>query len=207
MLISILAIIWFLLVLVWGFYQVRQFYKFSHKDDVGLVTSNLNNLKNILEQILESDKKVSTLDTKYFIELGSGRAVISDYIAQNYLFKKVIAIENDWLIHTWASTIHLIKVKLLRVSYKTNLSYINQSVFDFDYLKHDGSKIFYCYLFPQILDKLYKEGVFKNSIVISLSFQIPNLQASQTHEIPNGLLQKKLFIYDFADNTSKENPC
>ena len=47
-------------------------------------------------------------------------------------------------------------------------AYINQSVFDFDYLKHDGSKIFYCYLFPQILDKLYKEGVFKKVLLQQL---------------------------------------
>ncbi len=211
MFISILAIVWLLLIVIWAFYQLKQFYKFSQKDNVGLVTTNLNNIKSILDQIIQKQQKTSNLSTSYFTELGSGRGIISNYISKNYLFKKVIAIENDWLIHTWAKITHfinylinyLIKTKLLKhKNFKTNnslsqIDYVNQSVFDYDYDSLEGPKIFYCYLFPQILDKLYEQGVFKNSTVISLSFEITNLEATEVFDIPDGFLQRKLFVYEF----------
>ena len=211
MFISILAIVWLLLIVIWAFYQLKQFYKFSQEDNVGLVTTNLNNIKSILDQIIQKQQKTSNQNTSYFIELGSGRGIISNYISKNYLFKKVIAIENDWLIHTWAKITHfinylinyLIKTKLFKhKNFKTNssssqINYVNHSVFDYDYNSLNGKKIFYCYLFPQILDKLYKRGVFKNSIVISLSFEITNLEATEVFDIPDGFLQKKLFVYEF----------
>jgi hypothetical protein len=202
MLINILAIVWLLLILVWALYQIRQFWKFSQKDNVGLVTTNLNNVKNILDQIIKeqlNQQNQDKLDTTYFIELGSGRGVISEFIAKNYLLKKVIAIENDWFIHTWTSIIYLIKVKLFNLKPLTDIQHINQSIFDFNYEVLKGKKIFYCYLFPQLLDKLYAQGVFKDSTVISLSFEISDLKPNQVFEIPQGFLQKKLFVYDCID--------
>jgi 16S rRNA A1518/A1519 N6-dimethyltransferase RsmA/KsgA/DIM1 with predicted DNA glycosylase/AP lyase activity len=182
LLFSILIIVALVIYLVVACYQILQFYYLIHPYKVCLVSTQLNKVTPVLADAI--GKYVPDATNYNFVELGSGKAGVSRYIYRTMNFKQVIAVEGDWLTYFGS----LILTRLA----KDNITIINKDIFQY---KLPSSSVIYCYLFPKLLNRLFEQGYFQNTVVFSLTFQIESQEPKEVLDVPN--FQKKLYIYDF----------
>jgi hypothetical protein len=176
----ILAIIGLVVVI----FQVLQLYYLINPSKVFLAHSSLERINPLLKSII--NKNVQNINDVIFYELGSGKGSISRFVYQTFAFKQVIGVEGDWMTYKYALLLQLIS--------KTKVKFINNDIFK---LKYEPHSVLYCYLFSNIMDKMYKEGYFDGKLVISLSFKISGVEPSEIYELNN--FQKQLLVYDFRD--------
>jgi hypothetical protein len=181
-LISILIFIYLLIILN----QLLQFYYMVHPYKVFLVTTRLKGVGGVLSNIVQKYKK----DSNHFIELGSGRAEVANYIAKNLAsknihFTTIEAVEGDWFTHQIARFFSLFrKVK--------QVTYLNLDIFKY---QPPNNSLLYCYLFPRLLNRLYSRDYFKGHVLISLTFEIDGVQPTEVFTVEN--FQKRIYVYDF----------
>ena len=124
-----------------------------------------------------------------FIEPGSGFCGISLEIEKNFPDIQVIAIEYNIFICFLAQ----IRLKLTRS--KIQLFHGDFTNFDLTKYQHLHKTLIYCYLLPKLMEDAYQNNQFKDSIVLTLDFQIPNLKADDNIQIGTNGFQKQLWVY------------
>jgi Ribosomal RNA adenine dimethylase len=179
-----LIVILLAIYLVIIFYQLLQFYYLVHPYKVFLVSSQLQKVIPGLNEAI--NHHTSSVESMNFVELGSGKAGISRYVGKNYKFKEVIGVEGDWLTFQMS--------RLLNQLDKSRVKVVNEDIFKYQI---PANSIIYCYLFPKLLDKLHERGLLKGQLVLSLTFEITDVEPTEIISIDN--FQKKLLVYDFRE--------
>jgi len=179
LLISILLIIVLLLILVAAGFQL--YYGFS-KDKIGFLPSLSNKLNKEMENTF---KKHLGDESKYiFVELGAGVANIAGYVAKQFDFKKVIAVEMDPFVILFGKILNSFSTK--------SIEFVKSNIFDY---KIPKNSVLYCYLGHFILQKMYEEGLLDGHLVISTTFRLEAVLPDEVIEMNN--FYKRLYVYDF----------
>jgi len=131
---------------------------------------------------------------KTFIEPGSGFCGISLQIEKQFPNIEVIAIEYNIFICLLAN----IRLKLKRS--KIKLFHGDFTNFNLTKYQNKGETVIYCYLLPQLMEEAYKNNQFKNSIVLTLDFQIPKVEADGNIQIGTNGFQKQLWVYECEES-------
>jgi hypothetical protein len=172
---------WFILFCVIGVFQV--YYNFSN-DKIGFLPSISSKLNKQLAIIFE--KHIKDTSKYEFIERGAGLANISGYIQKNFNFKKVTAVEIDFITIFFG--------KLLAKLTRSKIEFVRQNVFDY---KVPKKSVLYFYLTTSILEKLYQQGKLDGHVVISTTFKLKNLKPDESIKMNN--FYRWMYVYDFRD--------
>ena len=154
----------------------------NRKDRVIYYSSNLKQQGKLLEEVIR--KYVPDVSDYALIEPGAGLGRVSQYLATRFPWKEVIAVECMPVIFTAGR----LRNRLLR----TRVRFVRRDIFAWDMPK---PAVVYCYLFPQLMEKLYKEGQLEGRLVISLTFAIPDVTPTEKVEFKGW--QSPLWVYDF----------
>ena len=179
------AILWLLLNLfLVGFIVMLFVYVFhaNRKNSVGYLPTFLDQVGLKLEKVIEN--YVSNTKEITIIEPGAGFANVAYYLSQKFTWKEVIGLENE--IGT------LLIGKFKQIFRKKGVRLIKADIYKYEYPENS---VIYCYLLNNMLDEMHRLGKFKNTLVISLSFSLSDIEPTEVIEI-NGF-QKKLIVYDF----------
>lgn len=155
----------------------------NQKLRVGYLPSYLPHLREKLPQIMA--QLVPDTSAYEFIELGCGTGHVLEYFRETYEFNHYTGVELDfvwYLVGKWGHRDH------------PNTTLIHKNVLDF-YPESARPKVIYAYLLPEILRELHRRGCFKNALVITLSFEIPEVEP--VLKIPTSKVQQHLLAYDF----------
>lgn len=176
---TILFLLFAILVFIIAAFQVS--YNAS-QDKIGFLPSlsgKLNQeLTNIFYNHLKDPSKYS------FVELGAGVANIAGYIAKQFDFKEVIAVELDPFVIFFG--------KLLNNFSPKPITFIRKNLFDYEIPK---KSVLYCYLGTNIMERLYKEGRFDGHLVISTTFFLKHVEPDEVIKMKNFYMQ--MYVYDF----------
>ncbi len=135
-------------------------------------------LADIILRLIPNSEKVA------FIEPGAGIGNVARLMARRYRWKEVRAIDLSILLCFWA--------KLYAFVFRSPVTVVRGNIFDQTYPK--GSLV-YCYLTSPILDQLYAQKKLEGCLVVTLTFVIPGVKATEEHVLPNW--QKCVYVYDF----------
>ncbi len=149
---------------------------------VVLISSRIKHIEKVFLMIIK--KYVPNSIEMNFLEVGAGYAKITKLAVSNFRWKSVVAIELEPLVVCWN--------KLKNHYYKLPVTYIASNIFKYNIPK--GSVI-YCYMSVPVLNRLYQEDSFDESLVLSLSFKIPKVEPTAEYAIKG--FQKVLYVYDF----------
>ena len=114
------------------------------------------------------------------VELGAGQAPIARGLAKSRVWKSVTAVE-------WARSLAL----LARMRSGRQVKIVRGSVFDY---LIPAPAVVYCYLNPEIMERLYLSGAFKNCLVFSLTFEIASCLPDRVIKFNHW--QSPLRVYD-----------
>ena len=148
--------------------------------------SNIKEQGKVLEEIIQKyilDKKQKTEDYE-LVEPGAGLALVADYLAKKYAWKKVIGLELGTFIWTMG------KIRGFFRHSQVELKKVD--LFNYDY---PNPAVLYSYLFPSLMDRLYAEGTLKGKLVISLTFPISSIEPTEEFQLKSW--QKRILVYDF----------
>lgn len=195
---------------VWIGWEQWQYMHDPHK--MIFLSSSNQELQQKLDQVI-ANHLLETQDYN-LVELGCGKAVILKNLAQNYNWKSVTGIEGQksvWL-QAWINCIVLplfkSKITKLKLPFDKGLAakqtgvsmskpnpirLLNLNIFDYKYQK---PTFHYCYLGAKLMKELYDKGLFENSIVVSLDYEIEGLEPVEIIELKGkSKIQKQLIIY------------
>jgi hypothetical protein len=167
----------------------------------------------------EIDKKLDQIIAKYLlntedynlVELGCGKAMILKSLAQKYQWKSVTGIEGQKSVYLQAwfncnlkpKIINTLKLPLDKglaakqtgVSLVTTnkIQLLNQNIFDY---KSKKPTFHYCYLGVKLMKELYDKGLFTDSIVVSLDYEIEGIEPIEIIMLETkSKIQNLLFVY------------
>jgi hypothetical protein len=184
--INILAILLITVYLFFIVYQLLQFYYMVNPYKACLLSSNTERIAPTI--LTTCQKYFDKLSYTNFIELGSGKANISRYMSKNGTFNSVIGVEGDLITY-------FLSYGMSKLGKYKNLHLIKNDILK--YKLPEGQNIIYVYLFPKLIKKMYERGIFKNQLVISLTFSIDHQDVKPVEIIKVGNFQKELYVYDF----------
>jgi hypothetical protein len=141
-----------------------------------------------LAEILDQKPEISL-----FWEPGSGLANISRIIKRKYPKLEVYATEKNFFIFSLAWLWNLTLPK------KTRINLIYGDALKSNLTNKNKPTLIYSYLLPDFVSKLHRAKKFKNSIVLSLDFQLDGVRAKETLQVGETKMQYKAYIYDFLD--------
>jgi hypothetical protein len=148
------------------------------------VGSNRKIVCSIVPSILEK----YAIDPSRFIwvEPGAGMGEVSGCMS-SYPWKEMHALE--------IGTVLFCTGKLLSILKKWPLHWQKGDVLKMNWPR---PAVVYCYLFTEVITRMYKGGQFKNSLVMTLTFPIEGVEPTET--IPVSGWQQQIFIYDLRDH-------
>jgi len=149
---------------------------------VGFIPTVSKEVENSFVQIFD-EFKVNPKDY-FFVELGAGMAGMSRFAFKKFEFREVWAVE--------VSQVLVFLARILNFKYGTKIKFFIKDIFKFDYPENS---ILYCYLGTNIMKLLHQQGCFKNKLVISLTFKIPDLEPAKAIKVNSHY--KRLLVYDF----------
>lgn len=185
LLISLVILITFIIILgsiysIWIGYEQWQYMHDPHK--MLFLSSSNSEIEQKLDQII-TNYLPETKDYN-LVELGCGKAVILKSLAQKYQWKSVTGIEGQksvWL-QAWINCLGLKQIQLL-----------NHNIFDY---KSQKPTFHYCYLGVKLMKELYEKKLFADSIVVSLDYEIEELEPLEVVELTTkNKIQNQLLIY------------
>ena len=172
--------------LVWGVGYLWESHRMSTLPDrVIYHSSNLKEQGPVLKRIVESfieGRGENTADYT-LVEPGAGLGRVSQFLLRSFAWKAAYAIEVGPFILGLA--------KLRSWVLPSRLVFVKQDFFQY---KFPPKSLVYCYLFPALITKLYRQGSLKGQLVVSLSFAIEGLPPTQV--LPLASWQKCLYVYD-----------
>lgn len=192
---------------IWIGYEQWQYMHDPHK--MIFLSSSNKEIQSKLNQIIE--KYCSTTKDYNLVELGCGKAVILKHLAQKYQWKSVTGIEGQksvWLqawinCHLLPKLSRIVKLPLAKglapkvtgVSLVANnqIQLLNQNIFDY---KNQKPIFHYCYLGVKLMRELYEKGLFADSIVVSLDYEIQGNEPVEVFTLETkGKIQNRLLVY------------
>ena len=194
-LLSIVALITIAIILgtaysLWIGYEQWQYMHDPHK--MLFLSSSNKEIQEKLAQVISN--YVSETKNYNLVELGCGKAVILKYLTQKYSWKSVTGIEGQksvWL-QAW---INYYLVDNLKSKKENQVRLLNQNIFDCISKK---PTFHYCYLGVKLMKELYDKGLFTDSIVVSLDYEIENLKPIEIIQLETkSKIQNRLFVYRF----------
>lgn len=185
---ALLALGLFLLLVMIGLgltllYLGYQLWFHNQRLRVGYLPSYLPHLSPALERIMTRfvpDEKEQEL-----LELGCGTGHILAFFRERYRFAGYVGVELDqgwYLLAKWRHR-----------QYK-NTQIIRRNVLDYE-PDLSRARVIYAYLLPPILAELHRRGRFTGALVVTLSFEIPDVPYDARYLTSS--LQHGLFVYDF----------
>lgn len=156
----------------------------------GLSSDRIVFMPTISKKVLTELTKILDIENtenQYFVEFGAGLANIAGWISKNYCFRDIIAVEIDGQTIIMAKFWNFIK--------NQKLNFVQKNIFDYDLPKNS---IVYIFLGKQVLTNLYLQKKLDGNLIISLTFNIKNLEPTKTINI--GKPYNNLYIYDFRKN-------
>ena len=173
----ILAIIFFVAVLIYAIFFITQFYNIIFKDYGPSLSTDKPTILKIISEL-----KVKPGINIY--ELGCGQARFLKQAEKSFPQVKLVGVENSLMLYLW------IKLKFLILGSK--IKFINHDVLKINLSEAD---IIYCWLFKSTMEKLgkkIKEECKPGTQVISRSFSIPQFEPVKTLIIEN----KTVYFYE-----------
>ncbi|CAN5138985.1 hypothetical protein BH11PAT4_BH11PAT4_2090 [soil metagenome] len=152
---------------------------------IGYVSTNLRECRPVLASIIK--KYVPDTSSVSYIEPGCGLGHLTRWAAREYTWKEVVGIDLRYSL--------LFAARLLAVGVRHKATFVRKNVFDYTYPK---GALIYNYLYTPILTKLHDEGKLAGCLVVSLTFEIPGVTA--TEKIPLQGWQGCMYVYDFRTN-------
>lgn len=148
---------------------------------VGYTGSDLHLCLPILKKIIERyDLNPRTMT---FIEPGAGFAGMTRYIAKQYTWKDLIAIE--------LRPFTMLIARLANLKQRAPIQFLRRDVMRFRFPKNS---FIYSYLSTPMIERLYLEGKFDGCFVVSLTFAIPGVKSTEEIRIPSW--QQRIWVYD-----------
>ena len=216
-LLSIVALITIAIILgtaysLWIGYEQWQYMHDPHK--MLFLSSSNKEIQEKLAQVISN--YVSETKNYNLVELGCGKAVILKYLTQKYSWKSVTGIEGQksvWL-QAWVNCTILPKLNIFakklptcqrRSKSKTlgglnKIRLLNQNIFDYTSKK---PTFHYCYLGVKLMKELYDKGLFSDSIVVSLDYEIENLEPIKIIQLETkGKIQNQLLVYKVSEEAN-----
>ena len=183
-----------ILTLFWQlFVTFKKIWRLIDPNYVILVDSNIASIGQSLQGII--DKYAPDTANYNLVELGCGRAVVTQHLANSNNFKKILAIDSESNI--------IAAAKKLKPNPK--IEFLVEDIFKFQSPK---SSIIYCYLFPRIMSRLYIERRLEGNLIISLTFPIKGVEPTEIILIENlprlRFTQCEIFVYDFRTKNHPE---
>lgn len=163
--------------------SIHELWFHNHQSRVGFIPTKLKSIIKPLDDIIQKNIGSKNQHSYHFYELGCGTGHVLRHVAKKYNFKKNIGIE---LNQIW-----LLICKILN-SKNDNIKAIKTDVIEYNYMR---PAVFYAYLKPSILEKVYQSGGFDKSLVILLTFAIPNIKPKETISLEGP--QHRIHVYDF----------
>ena len=153
---------------------------------VGYLPSYLPHLSSALGQIVT--RFVPNEEEQELLELGCGAGHVLTFFRERYRFNGYVGIELDpgwYLLAKW------------RHRRFKNTQIVRRNVLDYE-PDLSRARVIYAYLLPPILAELHRRGRFAGALVITLSFEIPDIAYDARYLTSS--LQHGLFVYDFRKN-------
>ena len=186
---ALLALGLFLLVFISGLgifllYLGYELWFHNQKLRVGYLPSYLPALAPRLHEIMNhySDEE---LDGYEFVELGCGTGHVLSFFREHYPCARYTGVELDIGWYLLAKFRHR-KFANTTIVRGNVLNYAPDST---------TPRLVYAYLLPEILGELHRLGRFENTLLITLSFEIPEVAYTEFYRSSN--LQHGLYVYDF----------
>ncbi|HSI20759.1 MAG TPA: class I SAM-dependent methyltransferase [Verrucomicrobiae bacterium] len=146
------------------------------------VSSSVGQVAPVLDDIIA--RYIPKTEKVLFIEPGAGIGNVARLMARRYRWKEVQAIDISVLLCFWA--------KAYALAFRSPLKVFRGNIFNQNYPK--GSLV-YCYLTSPILERLHKEKKLEGTLVVTLTFAIPGVQATEECSLTNW--QGQVYVYDF----------
>ena len=201
-LISIVILITLFIILgsiyaIWIGYEQWQYMHDPHK--MLFLSSTNNQINQKLDDIIS--KHLTQTQNYNLVELGCGKAVILKHLAQIYQWKSVTGIEGQKSVWLQACLNCYLLPKLNTKQNHNNLvisnqiQLLNQNIFEY---KSQKPTFHYCYLGVKLMRELYDKGLFANSIVVSLDYEMQGIEPIEIIELTtNSKIQNRLLVYSF----------
>lgn len=173
-----------LILLVFVLMLLRYTVHTNSEYHVGYLPTNLHTVGPVLIGII---KKYIKDDIKNYnlVEPGAGMGNVAYFLAQKFTFKKVIAVEDE-------RGLLMVARFRQRFFFKTKIDFIKSNVLDYQIPE---KSIVYCYLLSDIVTKMYEKCLFKDKLVITLTFPIKGVEPTENIDV--GGFAKKVLVYDF----------
>ncbi len=180
-------------VILWYLAFLFETQQSSKKDRVLYHGSNIKEQGKVVKKVLEKYVGEEQEIAKYTLyEPGAGMGIVAYYLAAAYKWKQVVAIEIGPAILVAG------KIRFMLARTKTAVTWVYADLFKVDYAPPG---VVYCYLFPQLITKLYTEKKLDNCLVLSLTFAIEGLEPTETIELTSW--QKRMYVYDLRKVPAK----
>jgi hypothetical protein len=211
LLIVILITLTTLLSTIYALWIGYEQWQYMHDPHKMLFLSSSN--KEIEEKLTEIISKYIPKTEGYnLVELGCGKAVILKYLAQKYPWKSVTSVEGQksvflqaWINCKFLPLLNLkklttkqplskgVKIFDFGVFLETPINLLNQNIFDY---KSQKPTFHYCYLGVKLMKELYDKGLFVDSIVVSLDYEIGGIEPIEILELETkSKIQNRLLVY------------
>jgi hypothetical protein len=175
-----------LIMVVWYLAFLLETHQSKRDDRVLYHGSNLREQGALLDQIIATYLGGPKEIVKYALyEPGAGMATVAHYLAGRYAWKEAQAIEIG------PAVLLMGKLRFAFWRGKTAVQWKQENLFDSVYT---APALVYCYLFPKLITRLYREGKLAGSLVVSLTFPIEGLEPTEVFTLPSW--QGKLLVYD-----------
>jgi Putative methyltransferase len=193
---------------LWIGYEQWQYMSDPHK--MLFLSSTNNEINQKLDKIIA--KYAKETNDYNLVELGCGKGVVLKYLAQKYPWKSVTGIEGQksvWL-QAWINCKFLpllnlkkltkkqplsrgVKISDFGVFSETPINLLNQNIFDY---KSQKPTFHYCYLGVKLMKEIYDKGLFADSVVVSLDYEIEGVEPTEIIQLETkGKIQNQLLVY------------
>lgn len=123
------------------------------------------------------------------VELGAGLARVSRFLERAFPWNQVVAVDSSFYSYSWGRFFNWVGGSRVR--------YRREDVFAV--IPPPGA-LLYCYLSTEILRELHRRGAFTGCLVVTLTFDIPNVTPQEIVSLAGW--QRSLTVDDFRAPTS-----
>lgn len=182
----IISLILLVIIFFYLAYLVEHEINLHSKDRVIYYGSNISKEGALVADII--NRYIGKENTHHYtlVEPGAGLGKMVVYLAKQFVWKDVQAVERSWIISTLG--------RMYCVWFRASVIWLRVNMFTTPFPK---KAVMYCYLFPALMDRLYKEIRLAGRLVISLTFPIDGVEPTEKIEFPDW--QSPLWVYDFRD--------
>jgi hypothetical protein len=184
---QLILVVVLILCVFGGVFYLIEGIRYQRSDRVVYMGSNLAEQAGHVKDIVQRHVAEQGGTQHYLLyEPGAGIATMAIFLASEFKWRKVVALELRSTVY-WLG-----RLRQRLLNRKIKMEWLRRDLFEY---QPKSPAVIYCYLTGAILDKLYAQGAFKDSLVICLTFEIKGVQPIE--KIPLRSWQKAIRVYDF----------